>query len=147
MVNKPLIRRYFWGAVRGLARGRLTIHHSHNHKKNIHPTHIHPAVKIFVFSLCFLIFPHFSPCFPPFFQISSSPRHLKNKVHKFLCFWNASLLNICCIPRLWDLVLRFGWLKFVTPGIKGILATPPPQSYPPQEIAGPNKALLRETNG
>ena len=29
--------------------------------------------------------------------------------------------------------------------VKGILATPP-QSYPPQEW-GPNKALLRETNG
>ena len=23
----------------------------------------------------------------------------------------------------------------------------PPQGHPPQEIAGPNKALLRETNG
>ena len=28
----------------------------------------------------------------------------------------------------------------------GILATPP-NATPPQEIAGPNNALLRETNG
>ena len=110
MVNKPLIRPYFWGwfvAWRGV--GWLSITHIHKKTSTQHTSTLQSKSSFFHHvSSFFPMFPHVSTIF---FQISSSPRHLKNKVHKFLCFWNASLLNICCIPRLWDLVLRFfvGW--------------------------------------
>ena len=60
-----------------------------------------------------------------FVSIKSKPPETKDNNKKYRVFWK----KLIDIQRSWE------------PKV------PTPQGHPPQEIAGPNKALLRETNG